>query len=344
MYTQSFKEEWLNDPDLKDRLREDRTEKGACYCICCDVRLKNANKSMLLTHKDTAKHKKTAMCAKGSTKIVDFFSKSVSTIKEDVAKAELTISACIVDANIPYVQCDRIVNACKKAFHDSEIGKKVSLKKTKLSYIVQDGIAYYEKNFLYDVCRNQEFSLLIDESTDISVTQILAVVVRFFDKKKLDVVDALLDTIIVENGSAQGLYHAVTALMQDKNIPLSNIVGFGSDNCSTMMGTKSGFQTLLKKDVPGIFVMGYVCHSFCLCSSHAVKLLPPFLESFLKNVSSYFSRSSKRLNDFRSIQDAVKVAPHKIPKLAQTRWLSRGNVIKVIHTRAMGCFTAQFSN
>ena len=178
------------------------------------------------------------------------------------------------DANIPYVQCDRIVNACQKAFHDSEIGKKVSLKKTKLSYIVQDGIAYYEKNYLYDVCRNQESSLLIDESTDISVTQILAVVVRFFDNKKLDVVDALLDTIIVENGSAQGLYHAITALLQEKNIPFSNIVGFGSDNCSTMLGTKSGFQTLLKKDVPGIFVMGCVCHSFSLCSSHAVKVLP----------------------------------------------------------------------
>lgn len=329
-YTQSFREEWLKDPELKDWLREDHVEKGVCYCICCDVKLRNANKSMLLTHRGTAKHQKSAKCAKGSTKIADFFSKSVPTMKEEVAKAELTIAACIAEANVPYAQCDRIVKGFKKAFHDSEIGKKVSLKKTKLSYIIQDGIAYYERDEISKVCRNQKFSLLIDESTDISVTQILAVVIRFFYAKKLDVVDVLLDTVKVENGSAQGLYQAITALLQEKSIPMRNIVGFGSDNCSTMMGTKSGFQALLRKDVPDIFVMGCVCHSFALCSSHAVKVLPPYLETLLKNVSSYFSRSSKRVNYFNSIQDVVKVAHHKIPKLAQTRWLSRGNVIKVI--------------
>ena len=47
---------------------------------------------------------------------------------------------------------------------------------------------------------------MIDESTDISVTQILAVVVRYFDSNKHDVVDALLDTTEVENGTAQHLY------------------------------------------------------------------------------------------------------------------------------------------
>ena len=43
---------------------------------------------------------------------------------------------------------------------------------------------------------------------------------------------------------------------------------------------------------------------------------------------SYFARSSKRQSDFRVIQEAVKVYEHKILKLAQTRWLSRGKVIE----------------
>ena len=61
-----------------------------------------------------------------------------------------------------------------------------------------------------------EFSIIIDESTDISVTQILAVVVRYFDSNKHDVVDALLDTIEVENGTAQHLYQAVKYLLKKK--------------------------------------------------------------------------------------------------------------------------------
>ena len=57
-----------------------------------------------------------------------------------------------------------------------------------------------------NICKESKFLIIIDESTDISVTQILAVVVRYFDSNKHDVVDALLDTIEVENGTAQHLY------------------------------------------------------------------------------------------------------------------------------------------
>ena len=76
--------------------------------------------------------------------------------------------------------------------------------------------------------------------------------------------------------------------------------------------------------------MGYVCHSFALCSSKVVSVLPPFLESFLKDLTSFFSRSAKRQRDFVLIQDVVNAASYKIPKLAQTRWLSREKVISVI--------------
>ena len=59
-------------------------------------------------------------------------------------------------------------------------------------------------------------------------------------------------------------------------------------------------------------------------------MLPPFLESLLKDITSYFSRSSKRQNDFTTIQDVVQAVNHRIPKLAQTRWLSRENVVSRI--------------
>ena len=76
--------------------------------------------------------------------------------------------------------------------------------------------------------------------------------------------------------------------------------------------------------------MGCVCHSFALCASHAVSVLPSYLEAFLKNLTSYFSRSSKRQRDFSLIQDVTESPSHKIPKLAQTRWLSREAVITAI--------------
>ena len=100
------------------------------------------------------------------------------------------------------------------------------MKRSKISYVIQDGIAFHEKLEVTNICKESKFSITIDESTDISVTQILAVVVRYFDSNKYDVADALLDTIEVENGRAQHLYQAVKYLLKKRGISFENIFGF----------------------------------------------------------------------------------------------------------------------
>ena len=118
--------------------------------------------------------------------------------------------------------------------------------------------------------------------------------------------------------------------LKKRGIPFENIVGLGSDNCSTMMGERSGFKKLLKHDIASVFIMGCICHSMALCASHAVNVLLSYLETFLKDASSYFSRSSKRKRDFMAIQQVVRVVPQKMVKLSQTRWLSREKVISTV--------------
>jgi hypothetical protein len=120
------------------------------------------------------------------------------------------------------------------------------------------------------------------------------VVVRYFDEQKCRTLDVLLDSIDVDDASGEGLYNAVKHVFTKRGIPLVNVIGFASDNCSSMMGVNSGFQAYLKKDVPSVFVIGCICHSFALCANHASNSLPSWLETFVKDVCSYFSRSSKR--------------------------------------------------
>ena len=73
-----------------------------------------------------------------------------------------------------------------------------------MSYLVHEGLAHYEEKAIFDICRKQPFSILIDESTDVSTSQVLAIVVRYFDFTKQDVCDALLDSIEVEDATAEG--------------------------------------------------------------------------------------------------------------------------------------------
>ena len=92
--------------------------------------------------------------------------------------------------------------------------------------------------------------------------------VRFYDERKCKVTDALLDIVEVENGIAEGLYTSVKELLNYKGIPMENIIRFSSDNFSTMLGTSKGFQALLKKDCPSVFILGclsFVCSVFKLC-------------------------------------------------------------------------------
>ena len=115
--------------------------------------------------------------------------------------------------------------------------------------------------------------------------------------------DSLLDTIAVEDRTAKGLYQTVEFLLEKRGISFNNIVGFGGDNCSSMIDELiiSGFKNLLKDDVPSIFVMSRICHSMALCASYAVNVLKSYLEAFFQDITLYFSRNSKRRRIFMAI-------------------------------------------
>ena len=277
-YNQAFKSDWLNDPELKDWIKPDPADRFVVYCTVCDSKMKNCNKSGLMAHKETSKHMKNFEAKKKSLSIKCFTRKQVEDPQDKVDNAELLLSAFMAEHGMPFSQADHLIEVMKKMFPECDTVKKMTMKKTKVSYVMQYGLASEERQEIVEICRENKFSLMIDESTDISVTQILAVMVRFYDKKKCQVTDALLDIIEVEDASAEGLYKVVKELFQSKNIPLTNIIGFASDNCSAMMGVHNGFQARLKEDVPSVYILGCVCHSFALCASHACIHFPFYLE------------------------------------------------------------------
>lgn len=206
-YNQSFNEEWIKDLEFKDWLQQDKINKSASYCkCCCNFTLKNANRSLLIKHKNSAKHKTNFESAKSKTDISQFLNKEHSAESEQIAESELIIAGFFSEHNIPFAHAEHFVaTICKRAFPDSQVAAKIAMKETKMSCVLQDGIAFYEKLALTDICKKHKFSIITDESTDISVNQTLAIVVRYFDADKQDVVDALLDKVSVENGTAQSL-------------------------------------------------------------------------------------------------------------------------------------------
>ena len=168
-YTQVFNVKWLTDTRLKDWLQQDGDNKNYSYCKCCKITLKNANKSMLLRHNrnDT----------KGAIKLQNllvaflvFFAKKNCAEDEQIAKNELLLAGYFAEHHIPFSHADHLLTVCKRAFPDSHIATKLSMKRTKISYVMQDCIAFHEKLEVTNICIESKFSIMIDENTDISVT------------------------------------------------------------------------------------------------------------------------------------------------------------------------------
>ena len=86
---------------------------------------------------------------------------------------------------MPFLQANHLSELMRKMFPDSEIAQKIKIKKTKASYVMQEGIAWEEVETVSSICGDNKFSIIIDGSTAISVSQILAVVVRFYNNRKV---------------------------------------------------------------------------------------------------------------------------------------------------------------
>jgi len=105
------------------------------------------------------------------------------------------------------------------------------------------------------------------------------------------------------------------------------MIGYAGDGANNMMGKHHSLATNLLKDVPDLFIMKYICHSFHLCASYACLKLPRFVEDFARYVHNYLNNSSKRLLEFKELQVFCNIKPHKILYPGQTTLLSLLSVV-----------------
>lgn len=165
------------------------------------------------------------------------------------------------------------------------------------------------------------FSLIIDETTDISTVKCLVIAVRQIDVKLGKTCDNYFRLVQPPSGTGEAIFRSVMNVLREYEVPLKNFVGIVTDNASSMVGKRNGVVALLKKEVPNLFNIGCVCHSINLINSSSLNCIPNDVEQMLRNIFNYF-KSSKRQMEFRELQDIFDVPEHKLLRLSDTRWLS----------------------
>lgn len=319
-YTQKYINKWENDPKFAHWLT--KSNKGPLYfhCKLCNSDGK-AGKSELEKHAAGEKHKKIVESSKNTVSVLSMPSVSGEKVLEKkVKEAEIRLAAVVSELNLPFSATEKLVPAIQAICSDPDVVKKLKLGRTKCTGIVKNVLGNVKRDELLNLLRENVFSLMVDESTDRGCTKHLALVARVATSQGIK--DAFLTLVPLESATADTLYECVKAVFNDANIPYKeNMIGFAADGASVMMGANHSLSSLLKNDIPNLFIMNCICHSFHLCASYACKTLPRWVEDFTRNIYNYFL-SPKQTAIFKDFQVFTNLKPHKLLHPCQTRWLS----------------------
>lgn len=173
-YTQKFRDEWSKDPQLK-WVKKVPNDKTRVLCSCCGSTVA-ARHADLMKHAKTSKHKS---CEQAFNTISQRKLTTVSLTKNSEPKkaAEGALAlfvACHTSMNV----VDHLSSLCSTQFADSK-ATEVQLRRTKCTQVIKNVLRpHFDEDLRTDV-GDGKFSLIIDESTDISVTKLLGVSIRF---------------------------------------------------------------------------------------------------------------------------------------------------------------------
>ncbi|CAK1582754.1 unnamed protein product [Parnassius mnemosyne] len=113
---------------------------------------------------------------------------------------------------------DHLTELCKNKFSDSKATSEIKMHRTKCTAVIQEVLApHFKKNLRTDISNNS-YSLIIDESTDVSVNKYLGVVIKYFSNTRNEIVSTFLGLVGLESADAEGIVTAITAILEDFNL------------------------------------------------------------------------------------------------------------------------------
>ncbi|XP_078530278.1 zinc finger protein 862-like [Lissotriton helveticus] len=168
-------------------------------------------------------------------------------------------------------------------------------------------------------------TLIIDESTDISVTKMLILYFKFRPVTSTEHKTLFGGIVKLTSCNAEAITTAVKEFYTANELDLMKMVMFTSDCASVMLGKNNGVATRLKQSIPRLVEQHCVAHREDLGVDDAWKRVPMIkeMETLLRTVYTVFSRSPARkskLDEMASVTDCEVVS---FRPLNEVRWLSR---------------------
>ncbi|CAH0550488.1 unnamed protein product [Brassicogethes aeneus] len=190
------------------------------------------------------------------------------------------------------------------------------------------------KEDLIEDIGDSPFSLILDESTDVSTIKYLCLCVRYFSQTRKKIDTYFLGIIPIDKATSDILAEEIKQYLNNIGLNLNKLIGLGTDGANNLCGKHHSVFTILKESVPQLQLVKCVAHSLHLCCCKSANVLPSAIDFLCKEIFNWFSNSALRRAAFKETFNLININGgskfHNFIQLSDTRWLARANVLKVI--------------
>ncbi|XP_020695371.2 zinc finger MYM-type protein 1 [Dendrobium catenatum] len=171
---------------------------------------------------------------------------------------------------------------------------------------------------------NSYFSILVDETRDVSTKEQLALAVRYVDRKG-QVIERFIGIKHVASTNAVTLKAAVEETLAKHSLSLHKIRGQGYDGASNMRGEFNGLKALILNDNPQAFYIHCFAHQLQLCLVAVAKnhWQVKHLFEFALRIINTVGASCKRSDTMKAIQHEKILSHLKAGNLISGRCLNQ---------------------
>lgn len=189
---------------------------------------------------------------------------------------------------------------------------------------------YIQEQIIKDVRESRFFSLLADETTDISGKEKLSLCIRFYDKKAHKIMECFLKYVQIENLTSQHISEVIISEIAKLGLDLQMLRGQGYDGAPNMSGHQNGVQTKIKDIYPSAIYIHCASHVLNLCLNSASKIAEiRSMFGALAEICSYFRRSAKKSLILSNVFKANGKTSKRLSSYCETRWVERHDCVEL---------------
>ena len=170
-----FQCSWLDEDIFKGWLTPHPEMTDKALCIACNKTMR-CMKIDLVKHSQTVRHNKNVNSF--DFKATDNVSNNLSH-KDEVKSAEIILSAFFAEHNVAFCAADHLIPVFKRIGARDPVVQDLSLARNKCANVVKNILAKREIEKIVQCLQTCRFSILIDESTDITDVKVMCILVQY---------------------------------------------------------------------------------------------------------------------------------------------------------------------